>query len=132
MKKQLSNFIMAVLKSPVIHFLDETYVSPSEFVLAKKMQAFASLNVRIATTKDENVVLLWESRLNQTIACHISDDGLNFTGIGCYYVQEKTLFVPVSARFYAGTESGNIIAEEVEQIKSILLSYDESLEKAFY
>jgi hypothetical protein len=127
----MSKFVVAVLKAPGINYLYTKYFSPAEHRFSKKNREHAELNLRVDKASNDKVLLLWDSKAALTIGCHMNTNGFNFTGIGCYYPEEKDFSVPVSSRFYQNTPKGKIIAEEVEIIKKMILIYDEDLKKNF-
>lgn len=131
MNRKLKKFIIAMLKSPGIDYLPQKSFSPAEYRLAEKIKEYEDFELKISYTKKGKLLLLWSSRLNQTIACQVSAIGVCFSGMSCYYEKYDSQ-IPVSSRFYEGTETGIIITEEVKKVKELILSYDKKLQKYFY
>jgi hypothetical protein len=105
----------------------------NEYVLAQKKNESELLKtLTVDKTHHGKSVLAWDSKIGQSVACHISADGFDFNGIGCYYRIDKQMVIPVSARFYKDTDEGNIIAAEVKEIKEFIAEYDVDLAKLFY
>lgn len=125
--------IIALLKAQGIGILDKSDYEVPEYILAqKKNESNLLKTLSVDKTHNGKPVVVWDSKIGQSIACHISADGFDFNGIGCFYRTDKQMIVPVSARYYKDTEKGDMIAAEVEEIKAFIAEYDEDLAKMFY
>lgn len=133
MQPNQRKLIIALLKAKGIEILDKSDYEVPEYMLAQKMNESELLKtLSVDKAHNEKPVVVWDSKIGQSIACYVSADGFDFSGIGCFYRTDKQMIIPVSARHYKGTEKGDIIAAEVKEIKEFIAGYDESLEKLFY
>lgn len=130
MIERVRDFIVAVLKSPGVRYLDKNDFLSNEYRFAKKLEEYEELNLRVDQTSKGSIVLVWNSKTKRTIACQIIDGyRFEFTNIGWYYPKKKRVNGTVANRFFRNKK--RIIAEEVSLIKKLILVYDIHLEKFF-
>lgn len=132
-KKKQEEFIIALLKAPGLGIVNESYFLQAEYALAQKIhksELFKTL--RVDKSHNDSVIVLWDSKIGQSVAMYISDDGFNFSKIGYFYKIDKKLVTPIFSGFYEASDKGKILAEEVKQIKELIVSYDKEFEKSFY
>lgn len=130
MVERLQDFIVAVLKSPGVNYLEKKMFLANEYRFAKKLKKHEELHLRMDQTVHGNIVLLWNSKTKQTIACQISANKFDFTHLGCYHPKKKVVKRTISTRLRRNKKT--IIAEEVSLIKQLILIYDIHLEKFFF
>ncbi|MFA7298721.1 MAG: hypothetical protein WC010_03695 [Candidatus Absconditabacterales bacterium] len=85
--------------------------------------SFLRDNLKIRKMKDRSFVLIWKSRSLEIIALPISDKEIFFSRMEIYHKQDRCMAGNINHYFETDMDAKIELEKEVQEIKTIFLSY---------
>ncbi|MEI6119181.1 MAG: hypothetical protein WCP92_08530 [bacterium] len=127
----LQNIFATILKAMYFDVFATGLTESEEKFIENFMSFHYSKNLKLEKTLDGKFVIMWNSSLGKTIACHITDVGCFFSNVEVYNEKERSMSCSIKYNFPDKTDAIAIVNEEIEEIKTLFMTYSIDVEVYF-
>ncbi|MEI6673287.1 MAG: hypothetical protein WCL02_08505 [bacterium] len=124
--------IMAALLKFTYFNLFQSSLSQREEVLVQNLNKFPQeKNLRIGKSYKNEPVLIWDSDIDHPVACYVTESGFLFSKTEVYKSMNGNMKGSIADYFPGDDEKITIVEKEIEEIKTILMSFSPAVKVYF-
>ena len=110
----------------------ESSLSERENKLIEKIRQFpAEKSLRIGKSYEGKPVLIWDSDVDRSVACYITESEFLFSQTEVYKTMNGNMKGLVAEHFPRDVEKEQLLKNEIDEIKSIIMSFSVDAEVYF-
>jgi hypothetical protein len=131
----VAQYIFAIILKMMNLNLFKSGLTNEESLLIQKIKTSSCFKtLKLGKTFDKQYFLTWESAIDRTVACYITDVGIFFSGIELYKPSTNDMKGDLEKNFKDPIERAEkqaILNDEINQLKTIFMSYSIDVEVYF-
>lgn len=127
----VQEILVIVLKGMCYRLFAENLTEQESDFLRKMEKSNLFRSIQIQNTLDGKSVLTWQSAIEKSVACPVTDTGIFFSETEVYSQRERSLSCTVGYNFPGDREKVKCVEAEIEEIKTLFMSYSIDAEVYF-
>ena len=130
---------MNIVQEIMVAFFKYTYfglfegsLSEREEQLIKNIKLFAKEKaLRIGKSYEGKPIIIWDSDIDRSVACYVRESGFLFSKTEIYKTMKGDMKGSIEKNFPGDTGKEQLLKKEIDEIKSILMTFSIDVEVYF-